>query len=105
MDSLGWAGLEPAQGWNENSSLGLSIPFTKLGQASAHPNEAMNSIKRMKLTGAAFWFRATLSPCSGPGSLSLSFGEWSRKFVVSQGDFCRLAIWGFEFPFSNKVSP
>ena len=45
MDSLGWAGLEPAQGWNENSSLGLSIPFTKLGQASAHPNEAMNSIK------------------------------------------------------------
>jgi len=53
MDSLGWAGLEPAQDSNENSSLGLSIPFTKLGQVSAHPNEAMNSIKRMKLTGAA----------------------------------------------------
>jgi hypothetical protein len=53
MDSLGWAGLEPAPCWNENSSLGLSIPYTKLGQVSAHPNEAMNSIKRMKLTGAA----------------------------------------------------
>ena len=52
MDSLGWAGLEPAQGWNENSSLGLSIPFTKLGQVSAHPNEAMNSINRLHLTGA-----------------------------------------------------
>ena len=47
MDSLGWAGLEPAQGWNESSSLGLSIPFTKLGQVSAHPNEAMNSIKAL----------------------------------------------------------
>jgi hypothetical protein len=53
MDSLGWAGLEPAQGWNENSSLGLSIPFTKLGQVSAHPNEAMNSINVMQLTGPA----------------------------------------------------
>jgi len=51
MDSLGWAGLEPAQGWNESSSLGLSIPFTKLGQVSAHPNEAMNSIKALHLTG------------------------------------------------------
>ena len=60
MDSLGWAGLEPAQDWNENSSLGLSIPFTKLGQVSAHPNEAMNSIKRLKLTGAAILvFRAS----------------------------------------------
>ena len=67
MDSLGWAGLEPAQGWNENSSLGLSIPFTKLGQASAHPNEAMNSIKQLHLTGAAFRFRATPRCCSGPG--------------------------------------
>jgi hypothetical protein len=53
MDSLGWAGLEPAQGWNENSSLGLSIPFTKLGQVSAHPNEAMNSINVLRLTGHA----------------------------------------------------
>ena len=53
MDSLGWAGLEPAQGWNENSSLGLSIPFTKLGQVSAHPNEAMNSIKSIQQTGHA----------------------------------------------------
>ena len=53
MDSLGWAGLEPAQDSNENSSLGLSIPFTKLGQVSAHPNEAMNSINRMQLTGPA----------------------------------------------------
>ena len=53
MDSLGWAGLEPAQGWNENSSLGLSIPFTKLGQVSAHPNEAMNSIQSLNLTARA----------------------------------------------------
>jgi hypothetical protein len=29
------------------------IPYNTLGQASAHPIEAMNSIKRMKLTGAA----------------------------------------------------
>jgi len=53
MVSLGWAGLDPARSWDENSSLGLSIPYTTLGQVSAHPNEAMNSIKRMKLTGAA----------------------------------------------------
>ena len=45
MVSLGWAGLDPAQFWDENSSLGLSIPYTTLGQVSAHPNEAMNSIK------------------------------------------------------------
>jgi hypothetical protein len=54
MDSLGWAGLEPARGWNENSSLGFSIPYTKLGQVSAHPNEAMNSIKPFHMTAAAF---------------------------------------------------
>jgi hypothetical protein len=53
MDSLGWAGLIPHTNGDENSSLGVSIPYTKLGQVSAHPNEAMNSIKRMKLTGAA----------------------------------------------------
>jgi len=51
MVSLGWAGLDPAHIWDENSSLGLSIPYTTLGQVSAHPNEAMNSIKRRKLTG------------------------------------------------------
>jgi hypothetical protein len=28
--------------WDENSSLGVSIPYTNLGQVSAHPNEAMN---------------------------------------------------------------
>jgi hypothetical protein len=53
MVSLGWAGLDPAHIWDETSSLGVSIPYTNLGQVSAHPNEAMNSIKRMKLTGAA----------------------------------------------------
>ena len=55
MVSLGWAGLDPAQLWDENSSLGLSIPYTNLGQVSAHPNEAMNSINPLHLTGAAFW--------------------------------------------------
>ena len=53
MVSLGWVGLDPAHIWDETSSLGVSIPYTNLGQVSAHPNEAMNSIKRMKLTGAA----------------------------------------------------
>ena len=69
MDSLGWAGLEPAQGWNENSWLGLSIPFTKLGRVSAHPNEAMNSIKRLKLTGAAILvLRASTSLPAAPAA-------------------------------------
>ena len=54
MVSLSWAGLDPALLWDENSSLGVSIPYTNLGQVSAHPNEAMNSIKRMQLTGPAF---------------------------------------------------
>ena len=52
MDSLGWVGFDPARSWNENSSLGLSIPYITLGQASAHPNEAMNSIKTLHLTAA-----------------------------------------------------
>jgi hypothetical protein len=47
MVSLGWAGLDPAPIWDENSSLGVSIPYTNLGQVSAHPNEAMNSIKSL----------------------------------------------------------
>ena len=53
MVSLGWAGLDPPRNWDEYSSLGLSIPYTTLGQVSAHPNEAMNSIKALHLTGAA----------------------------------------------------
>ena len=53
MVSLGWAGLDPAHVWDENSSLGLSIPYTTLGQVSALPNEAMNSIKSLQQTGAA----------------------------------------------------
>ena len=72
MVSLGWAGLDPALFWDENSSLGLSIPYITLGQTSAHPNEAMNSIKRMKLTGGAkrAWhvvFHNTSSPVFPPG--------------------------------------
>ena len=53
MVSLGWVGLDPAPLWDENSSLGLSIPYTKLGQVSAHPNEAMNSINPLQQTGHA----------------------------------------------------
>ena len=69
MDSLGWAGLDPALYWEENSSLGLSIPYTTLGQASAHPNEAMNSINRLKLTGAAILvFRASTSLQAAPAA-------------------------------------
>jgi hypothetical protein len=49
------AGLEPAQFRDENSSLGLSIPYTTLGQAYAHPNEAMNSIKQLQQTAAPFF--------------------------------------------------
>ena len=56
MDSLGWVGFDPALCWDENSSLGLSIPYTNLGQASAHPNEAMNSIKSLHPTAAALLF-------------------------------------------------
>ena len=53
MVSLGWAGLDPAPIRDENSSLGLSIPYTNLGQVSAHPNEAMNSINPLHQTGHA----------------------------------------------------
>jgi hypothetical protein len=53
MVSLGWVGLDPAHNWDETSSLGVSIPYTNLGQVSAHPNEAMNSIKKLHLTAAA----------------------------------------------------
>jgi hypothetical protein len=49
MVSLGWAGLDPAHNWDETSSLGVSIPYTNLGQVSAHPNEAMNSIKVLQM--------------------------------------------------------
>jgi hypothetical protein len=52
MVSLSWAGLDPALLWDENSSLGVSIPYTNLGQVSAHPNEAMNSIKLLQQTAA-----------------------------------------------------
>src|SRR5688572_25980460 len=53
MVSLGWAGLDPAPMRDENSLLGVSIPSTTLGQVSAHPNEAMNSIKVLQQTAAA----------------------------------------------------
>ena len=69
MVSLGWAGLDPALFWDENSSLGVSIPYTTLGQVSAHPNEAMNSIKWLKLTGAAILvFRASTSLQAAPAA-------------------------------------
>jgi hypothetical protein len=69
MVSLGWAGLDPAHNWDENSSLGVSIPYTNMGQVSAHPNEAMNSIKRLKLTGAAILvFRASTSLQAAPAA-------------------------------------
>jgi len=54
MVSLGWAGLDPAHSWDETSSLRVSIPYTNLGQVSAHPNEAMNSIKSLEQTGQFF---------------------------------------------------
>ena len=53
MVSLGWAGFDPALFWDRNRSWVL-IPYITLGQASAHPNEAMNSIKSLHLTGAAY---------------------------------------------------
>ena len=54
MVSLGWVGFDPALFRDRNRSWVL-IPYITLGQASSHPNEAMNSIKRLKLTGAAFY--------------------------------------------------
>ena len=66
MDSLGWVGFDPALCRDKNRSWVL-IPYTNLGQASAHPNEAMNSIKRLKLTGAAAMvFRASTSLQAAP---------------------------------------
>jgi hypothetical protein len=53
MVSLGWAGLIPHTFGTRPHSLGVSIPNTNLGQVSAHPNKAMNSIKALKLTGHA----------------------------------------------------
>jgi hypothetical protein len=67
MVSLGWAGLDPALLWDENSSLGVSIPYTTLGQVSAHPNEAMNSIKPLQPTGPASRLSEVLCPSSRPG--------------------------------------
>ena len=70
MVSLGWAGLDPAHIWDENSSLGLSIPYTNLGQVSAHPNEAMMSILALYVAPATL--RAS------PGTLAFrSVREWS----------------------------
>ena len=66
MDSLGWVGFDPALCWDKNRSWVL-IPYTNLGQASAHPNEAMNSIKALQQTGAACSLSVTCSPLSGPG--------------------------------------
>ena len=82
MVSLGWAGLDPAHIWDENSSLGVSIPYTTLGQVSAHPNEAMNSIKRLKLTGAAILvFRKRRK---GHATARSSFRRRKNKGVGSQ---------------------
>jgi hypothetical protein len=49
MDSLGWVGFDPALCRDKNRSWVL-IPYTNLGQTSAHPNEAMNSIKALQQT-------------------------------------------------------
>jgi hypothetical protein len=64
-----------------------------LGQVSAHPNEAMNSIKRMKLTGAAILVsRGTkilqAAPAAYPyrsssrvGSLNETYGSCQMYFL------------------------
>jgi len=45
------------------------IPLPHLGQAFAHPNEAMISIQRLKLTGAAILvFRASTSFQAAPAA-------------------------------------
>jgi len=66
MVSLGWAGLDPAHNWDETSLLGVSIPNTNLGQDSAHPNKAMNSIKALHLTGRHDGFRDITFLAAGP---------------------------------------
>ena len=71
MVSLGWAGLDPAHSWDETSSLGVSIPYTNLGQVSAHPNEAMNSIKLLQQTAALLSVSHGIMPSRPP---LLSFG-------------------------------
>ena len=94
MDSLGWVGFDPAPCWDKNRS-GVLIPYTNLGQASAHPNEAMNSIKSIKLTGPASRLFTTQSRCSRPGNLSFSFGgnNWSRYLCGLKNRKVFLACW------------
>ena len=78
MDSLGWVEFDPALCRDKNRSWVL-IPYTNLGQATAHPNEAMKSIKRMKLTGGG-WGALIVVPSrmpsvgASPGTLSESLG-------------------------------
>ncbi|MBI2803508.1 MAG: hypothetical protein HYX68_00815 [Planctomycetes bacterium] len=74
---LGLGGLDPAHIWDENSSLGVSIPYTNLGQVSAHPNEAMNSINVDWLTNALrrHHFRAVV------GVHGLSFRPPHRSYL------------------------
>ena len=71
-------GLQTLDG-NSVQSLEMGTEATDQVIGSAAPNQSLN------LTGAAFWFRAACSRCSGPGKLALSFkprppvatGPWS----------------------------
>ena len=77
MVSLGWAGLDPAHIWDETSSLGVSIPYTNLGQVSAHPNKAMNSINLLQQTAALLSVSQAIMPSRPP---LLSFGvRWQGE--------------------------
>src|SRR5262249_40804826 len=61
MDSLGWVGPEPVKSWRKvhpsdnhvEPRLALELVY-QLGQASAHPSEAMMSIQPLQWTGAGF---------------------------------------------------
>jgi hypothetical protein len=64
-------GLDPAHNGDENSSLGVSIPYTNLGQVSAHPNEAMNSIKSLQQTAAAMLASRSLLSLSAAAAAEL----------------------------------
>src|SRR5262249_40403969 len=73
MVSLGWVGPEPAPVWDLR--LRPHDPFTTFGTGFAHPNEAMNSIHTLHLTGAATLVFQSFNVVAGrPRPLALAFG-------------------------------
>jgi hypothetical protein len=71
MVSLGWAGLDPAHIWDENSSLGLSIPYTTMGRVFRPSQRGHEQYQSAAADGGPFIGFDTLGSCRPP---LLSFG-------------------------------